>query len=154
MTESPGQRLDGGLITDQRSADEAVIIMWLVPVDETGETLDRAVTQHVIVGVLHICRGAGSGMEFNGKEMPLLTSPLGISMLPVRESDVGEELQGLVERLRKRLSRPQTDGMAVLNGVASHFNIHVFKKGEGTVGASWALNFAGRHYPLRGGKTA
>lgn len=154
MADRSGQRLDGGLLTDRRSADEGVILMWLVPARDTDQTPGRTLDRHVIVGVLHIHRGPDNGMQFNGRELPLLTSPLGISVMPIPEHDIGDDLQDVVERLRKKLSRPQTDGLAMLDGLADRFSVHVFKKGKGAVGPNWSLNYAGRDYRLTAGLAA
>jgi hypothetical protein len=147
MAERSGHQLGGVAITDQRSADEAVMIMWLVPASGSDEQLLAVLERHVIVGVLHIRREA-KGLSFDSSGTPILMPPDGMPVMPLAEAAMSTKMRGVLDRLRKRLSRPADGEIAALSGFAEKMAFHIFEKGEAVIGPGWTLDYAGRAYPL------
>ena len=146
MANGSAQRLDGVLMTDQRSASEAVMIMWL------GATGDSALTpvlnRHVIFGVVRLFRGE-SGLNFDIGSPPVLKAPGGIVMARLDAPDLTDEMQNVLQRLRTRLKSREAPDAGLWAALADQLSFHIFEKGEDPVGPGWTLDYAGRTYPVK-----
>lgn len=147
MASGTTQRLGGVLMTDQRSASEAVMMMWLAAGDDSA--LATVLDRHVIVGVLHIIKGT-SGLDFDTDSVPVLKAPGGITMARLEGPDLTPEIEVVLERLKSRLkSREAAGGAAILGALADRFAFFIFEVGDQMVGQGWTADYAGRVYPVK-----
>lgn len=146
MANGSAQRLDGVLMTDQRSASEAVMIMWL------GATGDSALTpvlnRHVIFGVVRLFR-AENGLNFDIGSPPVLKAPGGTVMARLEGSDLTDEMLNVLQRLRTKLKSREMADAGLWATLADQLSFHVFEKGDEPVGPGWTLDYAGRAYPVK-----
>jgi|GEM_PF-1467524 len=146
MVSMSAQRLGGVLMTDQRSASEAVMIMWLAAAEDSA--LAPVLDRHVIIGALHISRGA-AGLEFDADSIPLLSVD-GAPMTLLEGPDLTEKMHSVLRRLRARLkSREASAETAVLGALADRLGFFIYETGAEAVGAGWTVDYAGRTYPMR-----
>jgi hypothetical protein len=147
MASETAQRLGGVLLTDERSASEAVMIMWLAAGDDSA--LAAALEHQLIVGAVHISRTA-QGVKFDGTSVPVLAAPGGIAVERLDEADLSENTQNVLRRLKARLKSGEENAIAAVMGVlADHLAFFVFAKGSEPIGAGWTVDYAGRTYPLK-----
>lgn len=145
MASESAQRLGGVLMTDERSASEAVMIMWLAAGDDSA--LATALEHQVIIGAIHISRGV-LGLEFDGTRVPVLAAPGGIAM--ERLAELPDSTQSVLRRLKARLKSGEENAIsAVMGALADHLAFFVFEKGDEPIGPGWTLDYAGRTYPLK-----
>lgn len=146
MASMSAQRLGGVLMTDQRSASEAVMIMWLAASQDSA--LAPALDRHVIIGALHISRGE-TGLEFDTESIPLLSVD-GAPMTLLEGPDLTEQMNSVLRRLRARLkSREASAETAVLGALADRLVFYIYEVGDEAVGPGWTVDYAGRTYPMR-----
>jgi hypothetical protein len=147
MATESAQRLGGVLMTDERSASEAVMIMWLAAGDDSA--LAAALERQVIIGAVHISRGA-EGLTFDSTNVPVLAAPGGVAMEKLDGTDLSDSTQSVLRRLKIRLrSGEENTVAAVIGAVADHLAFFVFDKGGEPIGPGWTVDYAGRTYPLK-----
>ncbi len=145
MASESAQRLGGVLMTDERSASEAVMIMWLAAGDDSA--LAATLDHQVIIGAIHFSRGV-LGLEFDGTSIPVLAAPGGIAM--ERLDALSDSTQSVLRRLKVRLKSGEENAVsAVMGALADHLTFFVFEKGEEPIGPGWTVDYAGRTYPLK-----
>lgn len=147
MTGETAQRLGGVLMTDERSASEAVMIMWLAAGEESA--LAPALDQQIIIGAIHISRGV-QGLEFDGTSVPVLAAPGGVAMARLDSADLSDSTQSVLRRLKARLKSGEENAVAaVMGALTDHLAFFVFAKGGEPIGPGWTVDYAGRSYPLK-----
>lgn len=140
--ELPAERLGGVLLTDERSASEAVMILWLEP--DVQSSLYAVAGQHIIIGAMHVSQGAG-GLQFDSTSRPVLTGPGGQRAPGVEP--LGADLADVIGKVKTHLKSRQ-GAAAALAPLADQFGFFVFDKGGIPAGQGWSLDYAGRTYVI------
>jgi len=147
MVSESAQRLGGVLMTDQRSASEAVMILWLTA--GTDSALAAILEREVIIGAIHISRGE-MGLQFDATSVPVLAAPGGVAVEQLDGDALSEGIQSVLRRLKARLKSGEENAVSTVMGVlADQLAFFVFDKGDEVIGPGWTLDYAGRTYPLK-----
>lgn len=138
------QGLDGALLTEEVSGEEAVLILWLQPGE--GSALKKILSRHVILAGLHLTSKSGA-LRLDASEFPDLSRPDGrpARRLPLQE--INDPMQRVLERVKARL-KSQQDRHPVLGAMTGQLYLTIFETGSEPVGPGWSVGFAGRRYAL------
>jgi len=147
MVSDSAQRLGGVLMTDERSASEAVMILWLTAGADSA--LAAVLQREVIIGAIHISRGA-QGLKFDATSVPVLAAPGGAAVEQLEVGALSEGIQSVLRRLKSRLKSGEDNAVSsVMGALADQLTFFVFDKGDEAIGPGWTLDYAGRTYPLK-----
>jgi len=138
------QSLDGALVTEEVSAEEAVLILWLQPGE--GSALKKILSRHAILAGLHLSRKSGA-LSLDACELPVLSRPDGGSVRRLPLHEINGAMQKVLERVKARL-KSQQDRHPLLGAMAGQLYLTVFETGSEPVGPGWNVGFAGRRYAL------
>ena len=147
ITNRSPRRFGGFLMTDQRSADEAVMLMRLAP--DQDEPFSLEFYGCLIVAALHIFRRP-TGLTFDISHTPVVTDAAGKTVSQLTADRMPDTMRSALGRIRQRLRTRSAEhgGAAIPPAIVDQLQFFVFEKGDAPVTLEWRISYAGRTYPL------
>jgi hypothetical protein len=147
ITNRSPRRFGGLMMTDQRGADEAVMLMRLVP--DQDEPFSLEFYGCLIIGALHMFKRP-TGLTFDIVDTPSVTDAKGKPVPCLTSDRQPDTMRVALERIRGRLRSRSTEeqGPAVPPVIVDQLRFFVFEKGDAPVTLEWRVVYAGKTYPL------
>jgi len=138
------RRFGGALMTDQRSPDDAVMLMRLAPSQDEQFSLEFYGC--LIIGALHMTRGP-SGLLFDIASNPSVSDAAGKPLRLLENGRLPDPMRAALEKIRAHLKSRSEGGDAP--AIIDQLRFFVFEKGDAPITLEWRVQYAGKSYPLK-----